>query len=914
MLVLRLVTDRAGDPRPWFAALLGAYLVCGLVFLGFARTPWQVVMVVGTAVVADFLANRFFRKRTEFPWSGLITGCGLALLLDYGSNAWLPMLPPLLAIGSKHLFTLNGKHVYNPALFGVIAGMLLGGGLISPAPAYQWGGTWAVAMFLGGLAMVVFIRKIGRGWLVGSFLVFYFAQTAFRVWVMRHHVPAEAIWLGTLTAPAFFLFVFYMLTDPATSPPGRRAQIGIAAAIALVDLAFHFRQSYYTLFYAAFTVQTARFAWGWLRVRKFPELRQMGLRAGLAVGLLGVALALDRGPRGVTEDPGFVFVEREIFPSRLGTNLTDIDPRLQHVGKWILSVGDAAAVADVDNDGLQDVFLTHPMKRPEERCTLYRNTGNLVFEEVPIPALDEIRRNPAEYGLPSCAVFADIDNDGDQDLFLGMGFGRSRMFRNEFMETGVLAFTDITDEAGITGHHTCLAAVFFDADRDGDLDLLLGNSMTPYLPDYETPTPLNPFRLPEPEYEGDRRMFHFMHASWHKATNGGLNQFYRNNGDGTFTKEDIRKLGMPETHWTLALNSADFDGDGWPDIYAASDFGPDDLYLNEKGKGFRRVEGKHFGSIGKDTYKGMNVSIADFDRNGTPDIHVSNVHAPLQAEGSLLWMTERTAGGGVRFHNEAAARGALNAERFGWGAGVADLDLNGWPDMVQANGMVDARMDKGYGKPRDYWYVNGQVARSDPSVHAYADKWGDTRGHTIWGAQGNRVLLNRDGIFHDASVIAGLTELGNARGVALADFDNDGDADLLITRQFDPASFYENRRTSPAAWVGFAVVGNGETVPRDATGSVLEISQGGKKWRADVLNVSGFSAQGDRRIVVGLGGDKSPVRVRVTWTDGTREDFGPFAAGRYHQIGTWRNASAMPLGSDQESSRNPFVESGQAHR
>ena len=871
------------DPRPWFALLLGCYVVCGLVFLGFGRTPWQVALTVVTAVAADYALNRLFRKRGGFPWSGLITGCGLALLLDYGSNPWLPMLPPLLAIGSKHLFTVNGRHVYNPALFGLIAGMALGGGLVSPAPAYQWGGTWAVAMFLAGLAMVVFIPRIGRGWLVGSFLVFYVLQTAFRAWVMRHHVPPEAIWLGTLSAPAFFLFTFYMLTDPATSPPKRGAQIGIAAAITVIDLGFHFRQSYYTLFYAAFTVQTARFAWGWLQHRQFPEWRNLAQRGALAACLLGAALALDRSPRGITTDPGFAWREKNVFPSEQGTVLTDIDPRLQHVGKWMLSVGDAAAVADVDGDGLQDLFLTRPMKRAEDRCTLFRNVGGLGFERFDIPALDEIRSSPETCGLPSCAVFADYDNDGDQDLFIGMGFGTSRLLRNERMETGRLEFTDITASAGIRGHHTCLSALFVDADRDGDPDLLIGNSMTPYLPDYSKPTPLNPFRLPQPEHDGDRRMFHFMHASWHKAENGGLNRFYRNQGDGTFAEEDITKLGMPETHWTLALNSADFDGDGWPDIYAASDFGPDDVYLNEKGRGFRRIEGPYFGSIGRDTYKGMNVSIADFDRNGTPDVYISNVHAPLQAEGSLLWMTQRS-GGDVVFRNEAAARGALNPKRFGWGAGVADLDLDGWPDLVQANGMVDDHMDRRFPEPRDYWYVNGQVARSGPEVHAYADRWGDTRGYSIWGAQANRVLLNRGGVFHEAAEITGLSRLGNARGVALADFDNDGDADLVLTRQFDPVLFFENQRSRPAAWIGFEVSGNGQTVSKDAAGSVLEIFRGDERWHADVLNVTGFSAQGDRRVVIGLGENAAAVRVSIRWPDGVEHELGGFESGKYHSI------------------------------
>src|SRR5262249_53332169 len=149
------------------------------------------------------------------------------------------------------------------------------------------------------------------------------------------------------------------------------------------------------------------------------------------------------------------------------------------------------------------------------------------------------------------------------------------------------------------------------------------------------------------------------------------------------------------TYWSISVATGDLDHDGFTDLYIANDFGPDELYLNEGGRAFTRVRGPLFGDVGRDTYKGMNSTLADFDRNGYLDVYVSDNHPALQSEGSLLWMTRPGRGlHGVTFTDEAQARGALNERRWGWGAAAGDLDDDGWPDIVQANGMVDDRLDR----------------------------------------------------------------------------------------------------------------------------------------------------------------------------------------------------------------------------
>lgn len=899
---------RRGDPRVPFACILTLYAVMGVAWLGFNRSPTQMAQIVVAACVLDVLLDRLIHRRWLFPLSAYITGLSLALLLNYAHGHLVLLLPVFLAISSKYVFTYNGSHVFNPSLFGVVASLLLAGDLITTAPAYQWGGTWAMSAFMVMAALSLFIFKVGRGWLVGSFLLFYALQTALRAYVMRHHLPAEMLFLGTITTPPFFLFTFFMITDPKTSPSSRRGQVGIAAAIALVDLFLHTQRSVFTFFYAAAAVAGARYLWlharalvsdgprRYLRECLLSPAKLKSVAVVVCVGLAGGVAYAQVNPRAPAFQPRFELVS--VGPEESGIRVEMdpstyqlIDPRLHHISKWLLSVGASVAAADVDGDGDVDLFFTNPLARAADRTTLYINQGRFGFRRKKIGALRSLNRDPQTHGLASGSLLFDADGDGDRDLLVLVSFGRTRLLRNMTVETGKTRFVDVSVASGVARYTISVTANVLDYDSDGDQDVLVGQVMPKYLRGYSTPQRLNIFDLPEPAYEGDRRMFQFMHDGWHNADNGGLNSLLRNNGDGTFEEVPAETLGMPETHWSLAVGTGDLNADGRTDLYIANDFGPDDAYVNAGGT-FRRLTGRFFGEIGKDTYKGMNSSVADVNRDGRLDVYVSNVHHALQAEGSLLWMNHgNDSNGDPILRDEAASLGALNETRFGWGASIGDLDNDGWPEIVQANGMVDDRLDDLHPDCPDYWYVNHKLMQSGPEIHTYADQWGDLRGRCIFPNEKLRVYLNRGHgtrpLFVDVADAVGISHGDNSRGVALADLDDDGRLDVVIANQHGAPTVLRNRPTSDlaAAWIGIELVGDGVSCATGAEGSTIVVeAPGAPLLVAEAQAGTGFSAQDDPRIHFGLGdGSPSKLDVAVRWC-GRRWTSYRLSSGTYHRL------------------------------
>ncbi len=881
------------DLRWRIFALLASYLILGMSFLGFSRKPFQVLLLILLGAGLDLLLTGLLKNKKVFPLSAMISCCSLAIILNWSYDFHNLFLPVFICIASKYIFTLNGKHFFNPSLFAICFCLLFGGEYVTLAPSYQWYGSaqsaWVMMYFVATAGLLFFVFKINRSWLIGSFLLTFIIQTLIRAYVMKYVIPIETLFIGALTSPAFYLFTFYMITDPATSPSKKSDQIWVGISIAILDLIFHLKFSLYTFFFAGLSVAAARY--GYFLIKKYwsaPETFSMEIDWKKYAVLLLVAspvfwsFSFNKQPAlsasALTMKLRAIPALESGLSGKRGNVIESVDPRLQNVAKWVLSVGDAAAVADVNLDGLPDLFMTQILKDISDRGKLYLNKGQLTFEKVVIPDLERYLSDNKKYGAPGFAYFLDFDNDGDKDLFVGFGFGKSHLFENRMIPDQKLSFKEITVPFLANENTVCLAANSLDFDNDGKLDMLLTNTLHQYLPDYTNKkVPLNIFDLPLPEYEDDRRMFHFLHESWHNANNGGKNYLLLNTGDSTiFRVLPESKSNLTETRWSLAVGTSDMNNDGFTDIFIANDFGRDDWYLNKNGQYFERQNGKFYGEIGLDTYKGMNASVGDLDGNGKEDIYVSNVHHAMQAEGSLLWMNKTTdRAEKITFNEGAQKHNLLNTNRFGWGAAMGDLDLNGWTDVVQANGMVDDAWDRKWEKPQDFWYYQAQIARTGPEIHSYADKWADIRGCFIYPNEADRISLNiGEGNFIDATDALKFDHRANTRGVILADFDNDGDLDILVTNQFGDPFFYENIILEKQ-WIGIQLVGNGKTTNKDAVGSKvwLTYSRNGqsKTQFKEVHLANGFMAMGDSRLLFGLGNEKeniSNMQLKIKWHNG----------------------------------------------
>jgi len=485
------------------------------------------------------------------------------------------------------------------------------------------------------------------------------------------------------------------------------------------------------------------------------------------------------------------------------------------------------AFYDYDNDGWQDILLLTGRRfesNPAEAVIrLYRNNRDGTFSDVSDKA--GVARSMWATGI----TVGDYDNDGFDDVFI-TGWEQNVLFHNN----GDGTFSDVTAKAGLASapKRYATGCTWIDYDRDGRLDLFVAHytrfdkATTPprgkdpgcvytNVPVFCGPAglPLEPCRL------------------------------YRNNGNGTFTDVSEKSgIAAVKPGYALTAAAADFDGDGWPDIYVACDTSPS-LYFHNNHDGTFSEQGLERGvSLNEDGREqaGMGLGIGDFDGDGYLDIFKTH----FRQDTEVLYRNN-----GKGYFRDFTLRAGLGVEnRFvGWGAAITDLDNDGLPDLFFTTGMVYPEIEA---RLRD-------VPWRTPSI----------------------VFRNLGGRFEELQDEPGpgLREPHSSRGAAFGDFDNDGDVDVLIVNMNEPPSLLRNDVTGSAHWLKVLLVGTVSN--RSAIGAQVVASYGDRKQAQAVLGQSSYLSVNDRRLHFGLG-DATKADLEIRWPNGSSEIIRDVSADR----------------------------------
>jgi len=545
-------------------------------------------------------------------------------------------------------------------------------------------------------------------------------------------------------------------------------------------------------------------------------------------------MRLDRGPSRAAADaahPGFALRDETAAAGiHFVHHRPTFDPKIAGIEPHVAALGASVSVTDFDGDGKPDLYFTNSsFGQPN---ALYRNKGDGTFEDVAASAGLADLNKPGE-GVSMGAVWGDIDNDGREDVLV-YRYGYLALFRN----VDGHHFEDITEKAGLRRWVNSNGAIWIDYDRDGLLDL--------YVTAY---------------FRSDIDLWHLkttmiMHNSFEFATNGGKNLLFHNVGGGKF--EDVTdKMGVGSTRWTLAAASADFNGDGWPDIYLANDYGPEELYLNDHGKRFVLTTA----GLESESKSGMAVALGDAFNRGQLDAFVTNIsERGYLFQNNNLRVNEVSTKG--RFRN--VAEGAIADAGWAWGAQFGDLNNDGANELFVANGFISADRKK------SYWYAMSKIAGANGRLFEDAATWPAFGNASLSGYEPSRVYINR-GVagWVDVAKNVGVTDLYDGRAVALADLSNRGAVDVIVANQNQPAILYRDYPDSASHWIEFKLVGTRSN--RSAIGAELVLEAGLLTQRRVIDGGSGFASQNDRRPHFGLGSHEWVDRVTIYWPSGIRQ-------------------------------------------
>ena len=482
------------------------------------------------------------------------------------------------------------------------------------------------------------------------------------------------------------------------------------------------------------------------------------------------------------------------------------------LGSLLEGTGSGCIWFDYNNDGLPDLYVLngrplddsmhpYPLKvkpNPPPHNHLYRNNGDGTFTDV----TEQAGLDPDMYAIAVTA--ADYDNDGYEDLLV-TGYGKTILYRNN----GNGTFTDVTAKAGIKVDGWAISSTWLDYDKDGCLDLFVGRYVK-FDPKYHNYYAADNYPGPL-DYEGE------------------TNKLFHNNCDGTFTDVTDKSGIGAYIGRTMGVTSADFDGDGWPDIYVANDRTENFLFYNKHDGTFEEIAndaGVAYGQNGEAT-SSMGPVFADITGSGRLDLWVSDAHYNR--------LVKNNGKGGFDDIGIASGLSQANAQYVSWGTGVYDFDDDGWPDIM---------------------VFHGGLIQMIPQEHSVFRGLGEGR-------------------FEDVSATAGpaLSIKTVARGACFADYDNDGRVDAFVVNLNGKGMLLRNVSTGTGHWIAIRLKGartdkNNSGSNRDGIGARVEVWVGGREQMAERVASSGYLSQDDARLHFGLGTAEKVDKIVVHWPSG----------------------------------------------